>query len=122
MSDDQVAGDWARPIVYVELVARNPDQQREFYAALFNWQIGEGPIMSFDAGIGAPIGGPSGHIRAGDTSGFTIYVQVLDLATSVARAIELGGTVVLERLDLPNGPSLAAITDPEGNPLTLVQQ
>jgi uncharacterized protein len=114
--------DWPRPIVHVELVARNPDRQRAFYSELFSWDIGEGPIMSFDAGLGAPISGPAGHIRKGDQPGFTIYVQVRDLAETLVKTTELGGTVVLERLDIPGGPTLAAITDPEGNALTLVQQ
>jgi predicted enzyme related to lactoylglutathione lyase len=51
-----------------------------------------------------------------------LYIQVRDLAATIARAGELGATVTMERLDLPDGPSLAAIIDPEGNPITLVQQ
>lgn len=115
-------GDWARPIVHVEIEALDPERQRAFYSALFNWDIGDGPIMSFSAGLGAPDGGPAGHIRHSGRSGVTLYVQVRDLAESLAKAVELGGAVVLERLDVPNGPTLAAITDPEGNPITLVQQ
>jgi predicted enzyme related to lactoylglutathione lyase len=52
----------------------------------------------------------------------TLYVQVRDLEASLAKAVELGAAVVVERLEIPGGASLAAITDPEGNPLTLVQQ
>ncbi len=119
---NDTTSDWARPVVHVEITARNPELQRSFYSELFHWNIGDGPIMSFSAGIGAPIAGPAGHIRQADRPGFTIYVQVRDLAETLAKAVELGGTVVLERLDVPGGPTLAAITDPEGNPLTLVQQ
>jgi uncharacterized protein len=117
-----MSADWARPIVHVEIEALDPDRQRAFYSALFNWSIGEGPIMSFAAGLGAPAAGPAGHIRHGARPGVTLYIQVRDLAVSLARTVELGGAVVLERLDVPNGPTLAAITDPEGNPITLVQQ
>jgi uncharacterized protein len=117
-----MTNDWARPVVHFEIEALDADRQRAFYAALFAWDIGDGPIMSFKAGLGAPEAGPGGHIRQGHRSGVTLYVQVQDLAESLAKAVELGGTVVLERLDIPGGASLAAITDPEGNPLTLVQQ
>jgi uncharacterized protein len=117
-----VTADWARPIVHVEIEAIDSEAQRTFYAAMFNWNIGDGPIMSFDAGIGAPDGGPGGHIRAGQTSRVTLYIQVRDLAESLAKAVELGGAVVLEHLQVPGGATLAAITDPEGNPITLVQQ
>jgi uncharacterized protein len=114
--------DWARPIVHVEIEAIDPERQRLFYAALFNWAIDDGPIISFRAGLGAPDAGPAGHIRKSSRSGVTLYVQVRDLEEACAKAVELGGSVVLDRLDVPGGPTLAAITDPEGNPVTLVQQ
>ena len=52
----------------------------------------------------------------------TLYVQVRDLRGSLTKAAELGATIVVEPFDVPGGPTLAAITDPEGNPLMLVQQ
>ena len=114
--------DWARPVVHFEIEALDAERQRAFYSAMFSWDIGDGPIMSFNAGLGAPEAGPAGHIRASGRSGVTLYVQVRDLSESLVKAVELGGTVVLEHLAVPGGPTLAAITDPEGNPLTLVQQ
>jgi predicted enzyme related to lactoylglutathione lyase len=117
-----MSADWARPVVHWEIEARDPDRQRAFYGGLFNWDIGDGPIMDIPAGLGGPEPGPSGHLRQSDRSGVTLYVQVRDLQQSLEKAVELGGTVVLEHLQVPGGPTLAAITDPEGNPLTLVQQ
>jgi predicted enzyme related to lactoylglutathione lyase len=114
--------DWARPVVHFEIEAIDAERQRAFYEALFNWDIGNGPIMTIRAGLGAPDAGPGGHIRASHRSAVTLYIQVRDLAESLRTAVELGGTVVFERFDVPDGPSLAAITDPEGNALTLVQQ
>ncbi len=52
----------------------------------------------------------------------SLYVQVRDLRASLARAVELGGRVVAEPFDIPGGPTLAAVDDPEGIPLVLVQQ
>ena len=114
--------DWARPVVHWEIEARDPDAQRAFYAALFNWDIGDGPIMNIGAGLGGPEPGPAGHLRQSDRSGVNLYVQVRDLRTSMDKAVELGGTVVAEPFDIPGGPTLAGINDPEGNPLMLVQQ
>lgn len=116
------AADWARPVVHWELEARDAERQRAFYAELFNWDIGDGPIMNIGPGLGAPETGPAGHIRQGDTPGVRLYVQVRDLRASLARTTELGGAVVFEPIDIPGGPTIAAITDPEGNPLMLVQQ
>ena len=114
--------DWARPVVHWEIVARDAARQAEFYRELFNWRIGEGPIMGIPAGLGGPVPGPEGHIRQGDRSGVSLYVQVRDIRESLARAVELGGVLVAEPFDLPGGPTLAAVDDPEGNPLVLVQQ
>lgn len=114
--------DWPRPVVHWEIEALDPERLRTFYGQLFNWDIGDGPIMQIAPGIGGPEPGPGGHIRQSDRQGVTLYVQVRNLAGSLAKAAELGGTVLAEPFDVPGGPTLAAITDPEGNPVTLVQQ
>ena len=114
--------DWARPVVHWEIVATDPERQAVFYRELFNWEIGDGPLMTVEPGLGGPEPGPAGHIRAGDRPGVSLFVQVRDLRASLARAVELGATLVAEPFDVPNGPTIAAITDPEGNPVALVQQ
>jgi len=114
--------DWARPVVHWEIVALDPELLRAFYRQLFNWEIGDGPIMEIAPGIGGPEPGPAGHIRSGDRCGVTLYVQVRDLRASLLKATELGGTVVAEPFALPGQPTLAAINDPEGNLVMLVQQ
>ena len=113
--------DWARPVVHWEIEAKDADRQRAFYADLFNWQIGEGFIMEIPAGIGGPEPGPAGHIRASERSGVTLFVQVADLRASLDRSVALGATIVAEPFDVPGGPTLAGIVDPEGNPVMLVQ-
>jgi uncharacterized protein len=117
-----MADDWARPVVHFEIEALDAERQRAFYGALFHWDIGEGPIMSIPAGLGGPEPGPAGHLRQGDRSGVALYVQVRDLRASLTKVLELGGTVLADPFDVPGGPTLAPITDPEGNPVMLVQQ
>ncbi|HZU73166.1 MAG TPA: VOC family protein [Acidimicrobiales bacterium] len=114
--------DWARPVVHWEIESLDPDRLRAFYAALFNWSITDGPIMSVEPGIGGPEPGPGGHLRRSDRSRVNLYVQVRDLTASLALVSELGGTVVGEAFDVPGGPTLANIADPEGNAVVLVQQ
>jgi predicted enzyme related to lactoylglutathione lyase len=119
---DFTTRDWPRPVVHWEVIARDASRQAAFYGELFNWEIGEGPIMQVPPGLGGPEPGPGGHIRQGDRPGVVLYVQVRDLRASLARAVALGGTLVTEPFDVPGGPTLAAVDDPEGNPLVLVQQ
>lgn len=115
-------GDWARPVVHWEIEALDPERLKAFYAELFSWDIGEGFLLNIAAGLGGPEPGPNGHIRQSDRSRINLYVQVRDLAESLAKAEELGGRITLDRLDVPGGPTLAGIADPEGNTITLVQQ
>lgn len=117
-----MTADWARPVVHFEIEARDPERQRAFYRGLFNWDIGDGPIMGFSAGLGGPEPGPGGHIREGDAPGVRLYVQVRDIRASLERARELGGSVTSEPFDVPGGPTIAPLRDPEGNPVVLVQQ
>lgn len=114
--------DWARPVVHWEIVARDPLRQAEFYRSMFGWDIGDGPLMNIEPGLGAPEPGPAGHIRQGDAPAVSLYVQVRDLRGSLDRAESLGGTVIVEPFDVPGGPTIAAVNDPEGNGLFLVQQ
>ena len=117
-----VSEDWARPVVHWEIVAGEPERLAGFYRELFNWDIGEGPVMQIAAGLGGPEPGPGGHLRQGSHGGVNLYVQVRDLRTSLARAAELGGEVVQDPFQIPGGATLAIVHDPEGNRVVLVQQ
>lgn len=110
-------------MVHWDIQARDPAHIRNFYSQMFNWQIGNDPIMAVPAGVGGP--GPeamSGHIFPSDKSGFSLYIQVVDLRASMQQAKDLGGAVLSEPFDVPGGPTVVGITDPEGNRLVLVQQ
>ena len=117
-----MAEDWARPLVFWEIQARDPEMMRTFYTKMFNWDISEGPRMTIAAGVGPPEPGPAGQIRQADTSRIGLYIQVLDLRESLDRAETLGGKITLEPRHNAGRASIAAITDPEGNAISLVQQ
>jgi predicted enzyme related to lactoylglutathione lyase len=117
-----MGADWARPVVHWEIVAKDPERQADFYRQLCHWDISDGALMQIAPGLGGPEPGPAGHIRQGDHPGVSLYVQVRDLAASLRLAAELGGRIVMEPFDVPNGPTIAFIEDPEGLGLALVQQ
>ena len=57
-----------------------------------------------------------------DTQGLRyITVRVDDLDGVLARAIEEGGTIVLEPMDLGGGSRLAILRDPDGNTVEVAQ-
>lgn len=69
-----MSDDWARPVVHWEIVARHPARLADFYRRLFNWDIGDGPVMTVTAGLGGPEPGPAGHLRQGNGGGVNLYV------------------------------------------------
>lgn len=116
---------WARPVVAWEIRARDSAAMRKFYETMFEWVIdGERiPGISFVApGVGAPEQGLGGVILpSAEHPGVTLLIQVADLATSMRQAEERGGAVLAQPFDVPGGPTIARIADPEGNPIGLVQ-
>lgn len=114
-----------RPIVHFEIRGKDPERLAGFYRELFGWEIGEPSpmgVMQFPAGIGGPEGGVGGHIRAADSPGVSIFVQVLDLNETLRKAEEMGGRALMQPFDIPGGPTIAQMADPEGNLVALVKQ
>jgi uncharacterized protein len=114
-----------RPVVHFEIRGREPERLRAFYAELFDWKIEarEGvPIAFIGPGEGGPAQGVGGAIVPSDAPGVSIYVQVADLTEALRKAEQLGGTAVLQPLDVPGGPTIAQARDPEGNLIGLVQE
>ncbi|MDP9236023.1 MAG: hypothetical protein M3P30_01260 [Chloroflexota bacterium] len=113
--------DCARPVVHWEIQARDPGRLREFYRQMFNWEIGDAPIMQIGPAVGAPEV-ITGHILPAERSRVVLYIQVLDLGASMERAKTLGGAVTREPIHIPGGATIAGIADPEENAIVLVQQ
>src|SRR3984957_9800038 len=114
-TENAMERDWPRPVVHWEIVAVDPERQAAFYRTLCHWEIGDGPIMQIPAGLGGPEPGPQGHIRRGDRPAVSLYVQARELRAALTQAVDLGGRLVAEPFDIPDGPTLAAVDDPEGN-------
>ncbi len=116
---------YARPVVFLEIHAKDQEKMAAFYREMFEWNITPEAIpgfLSLERGIGADPEGIGGVMSTSDTSRIAIVIQVADLRDSLVHAEELGGRVVLQPFDVPNGPTVARIADPEGNLIGLVQQ
>ena len=114
-----------RPIVHFEIMGRDPAKLREFYSALFGWKIDVNEAMNYaliQPGIGGPEPGPGGGIGQADHPFVTVYVQVVDLKDTLAKAESMGGKTVMPPMDVPGGPTMAQFADPEGNVVGLVKQ
>jgi predicted enzyme related to lactoylglutathione lyase len=114
-----------RPVVHFEIRGRDPARLREFYSMLFGWTINADNPFDYgfvEPGIGGPEAGVGGGITGGDGPRILIFVQVADLASTLALAESLGGRRVLEPFQVPGRPTVAQAADPEGNLIGLVQQ
>ena len=114
-----------RPVVFFEIRGKDGERLKEFYASLFGWKIDSNNPMNFGMvtpGIGGPEEGVGGAISQSDQPLCTIYVQVVDLNETLAKAEGMGGRTVMPPMDVPDGPTIAAFQDPEGNTIGLVKQ
>ena len=121
MAESRIPEDWARPVVHWEIEAKDAELLRAFYGDLFNWKIGDGFIMDDRARDRRPRAG-SGRSHPAERAIGGDAVRPGGRPRRFAREIgAAGATVVAEPFDVPGGPTLAGITDPEGNPVMLVQ-
>ncbi len=114
-----------RPVVHFEIHGKDGKHLQEFYAELFNWKIDANNPMSYGLvtpGEGGPEEGVGGGITSGEGPMVTFYVQVASLNETLKKAEGMGGKTVMPPMDIPEGPTMAQFSDPEGNVIGLVQQ
>lgn len=103
---------------HVEFPAEDVERAKRFYGELFGWTFREFEGM---AGYFLFQGGPgnaSGAIgKRGDVvpEQVLVYMTVDSIEESLARAVELGGSVVTPSTQVPESGWFAVIDDGEGN-------
>jgi predicted enzyme related to lactoylglutathione lyase len=104
-------------VIHVEIRSEDPDATRGFYADLFGWKVaqeGAFPGYTFvDTGVE---GGPATAIgpRQGPEDEVLFFVGVEDVAATLKRAEELGGTITQSVQELP-GVSFGVFADAQGH-------
>jgi predicted enzyme related to lactoylglutathione lyase len=104
-------------VIHFEIVGKDGAALQRFYSDLFAWKLntdnpGGYGMTSHDAtgvvvGIGDSPNGGAGHV--------TGYVAVDDVEATLARATELGGTVIMPKFSPGPGAVLGLFADPEGH-------
>ena len=110
---------------HFEIPADDPDRARTFYAELFDWDFAD-PIPGFEGYhlFTTPVGqeGMGGAIgKRGESAPLQLrtYVHVDSVQTALARAVELGGSVVEPKAEVPGQGWYGVFRDTEGNELAL---
>jgi uncharacterized protein len=117
------------PVVWFEYSGRNARALQQFYSELFDWKIDANNPLEYgtidtDAG-GAGI--PGGIWTAGDKAGadlgdyVLVTVGVADIGSAVAKAEGLGAKAIVPKWEVPEGPTVAYLKDPEGHLFGLIQ-
>ena len=108
--------------VWNELAAPDPAAARDFYAAALGWtfepfDLPDGPYWVAKAGdrVVAGIGGlDTAAVPGTAASTWFAFVEVDDVDARLARAVELGATVVQPPVDVPMVGRVAVLRDPTG--------
>jgi uncharacterized protein len=94
------------PFVWFDLTVADGAKVADFYHALFGWETGPGAGSYQDwlLGGGQPWAGtaPAGTVPAGH---WIPYVAVDNLAVAASQAVDLGGTVIRDKVAGPAGNS-----------------
>ena len=117
------AGDWT----WAQLFARDPAAEGRFYASVAGWEVlpdtrGDRPNVFILASGGysrasvAPL-----PPRPKATPAWLLFVRVADVKAAAAKAISLGGRVLVAPSDTPTEYWRAVIADPTGAVIGLVQ-
>jgi predicted enzyme related to lactoylglutathione lyase len=112
------------PVVWFEIAGRDLPGLTKFYGDLFGWKINADNPMNYGmVDTGTATGIPGGIFADANGAGdyVSVYVEVGDLAAALTRAEELGATVVQPLTKVPDGPTVAMVTDPEGHRIGLIQ-
>jgi predicted enzyme related to lactoylglutathione lyase len=114
-------------LTWNELITPDLEAAKKFYADLFDWNG-----TPFEMGSDAPpytvwmlddngIGGAMPPPMEGMPPCWVVYFAVADCDDTVAKAKELGASVLVEPLDIPEVGRMAALVDPQGAAFSVIK-
>lgn len=110
-------------VIHLEIAGKDQKALQQYWSDLLGWKLdtsapGGYGMTSPDqtgivVGIGATPDGSAGHV--------TGYVRVADIDATLARAVELGGAVIIPKFSPSPDAILALVADPEGHVVGLTE-
>ena len=107
----------AHPVIHTEIRSADPDATRQYFDDLFGWKVAsEGAFPGYTFIDTGAEGGPYVAIspRQGDQDEVLFFVGVEDVAATLTRAIQLGGTIIQPAQQVP-GTSFGVFADAQGH-------
>jgi predicted enzyme related to lactoylglutathione lyase len=115
-TDHDKEDEMAHPVVHAEIRSSDPDATRAFFSGLFGWSYSDGAYPGYtfaDTGVDGALPTAISPLQ-GDGDTVLWFVGVPDVAAALAKAEELGGTVVQPAQEVP-GVTFGVLADPQGH-------
>lgn len=116
---------------WVDLISQGIAEIKPFYEQLMGWSSNdqEAPpempytVFEFEGRPVAGVGQMSPEMQqSGMPAMWNSYINVADIEATAARAAQLGGTVAMPPMEIPNAGKMAMIADPTGAHVALWQK
>ena len=118
-----------QPVVHFEIIGKDADKLRSYYADLFGWEFDADNPMNYGMvqrdgntnadGIG--IGGGVGAGPEGYGGHVTFYIEVPDVEAALAKAESLGGSRTMGPEKVSDEVEIGLFNDPEGHQVGVVK-
>lgn len=113
-----------RPIVHYEIPANDVERLKKFYQECFGWKFSNANMPGveywmFSTGKNSLGGGVYKKQDAGE--GPRNYVHVESVGDAIVTFQQAGGSIILQKQDVPKVGFIAVGLDPEGNAVGLFQ-
>jgi predicted enzyme related to lactoylglutathione lyase len=102
-------------LVHWDIQSTDLAKSREFYEEIFGWKTQQWApdyaLFEVEAGVGGGIS----LVEKMPEPCIEVYIEVEDIPATLAKAVELGGEIVREKMEIGGGMGyLARFTDPCG--------
>ena len=114
-------------IMWLEMASTDVPASAKFYGDLFGWPMVTDEQMDYtmtafegqETGIGFPAVNEEQGVTAGSV---LVYVDVADIDATIARAEELGATIIMPKFRIENTGWMAMFAAPGGNRIAVMQR
>ena len=105
------------PVMRWQIVSPHADRLVDFYSGVFGWEVDRNNALRaamIDTGTEKGIPGAVWPAPPEAPTFMQLFIEVEDCAASIARATELGASVLVAPQTLPDGDVMAILKDPSG--------
>jgi predicted enzyme related to lactoylglutathione lyase len=111
-------------VVQWQFLARDPEAVSGFYSELFGWTVDRDNPLGYRRMTTHAPGGIDGGVWPSPPEGHSfvqLFIAVDDVASSAAKAVGLGATILVPPQKLPDGDEMAILLGPENVSFGLVK-